>query len=175
MELFKSLTDKTKLYEVPFKHFELNEPLTNEAIKEICEADVLDPKKENLNYDGTRALDGGEGTFRLGIKDGGKAVASFLLTFMTSGELVEIVIEFTSKNFRNSTASKFNICCRKLTNDPCPQPAKQIHNPFLVFIEHEACVSKCKGHGMLNSSLSIGMSRLVANSTLTQSTPSLII
>ena len=73
MELFKSLKDKTKSYEVPFKHFELNEPLTNEAIKEICKADVLDPKKANLNYDGTRALDGGEGIFRLGIKDGGKA------------------------------------------------------------------------------------------------------
>ena len=73
MELFKSLIDKTKSYEVPFKHFELNEPLTDEAIKEICEAEVLDPKKENLNYDGTRALDGGEGTFRSGIKDGGKA------------------------------------------------------------------------------------------------------
>ena len=73
MELFKSLTDRTKIYEDPFKHFELNEPLTNEAIKEICDADVLDPKKENLNYDGTRAIDGGEGVFRSGIKEGGKA------------------------------------------------------------------------------------------------------
>ena len=73
MELFKSLKDKIKSYENPFKHFELNEPLTNEAIKEICEAEILDPKKENLNYDGTRALDGGEGSFRSGIKDGGKA------------------------------------------------------------------------------------------------------
>ena len=73
MELFKSLQEKTKLYEVPFKHYELNEPLTNDAIKEICLADIPDPRKENLNYDGTRALDGGEGTFRAGIKDGGKA------------------------------------------------------------------------------------------------------
>ena len=73
MELFKSLKDRTRSYEVPFKHFELNKPLTDEAIKEICDADVLDPKKENLNYDGTRALDGGEGAFREGIKDGGKA------------------------------------------------------------------------------------------------------
>ena len=73
MELFKSLTDKTKSYDEPFNHFELNEPLTDEAIKEICETEVLDPKKENLNYDGTRALDGGEGAFRSGIKDGGKA------------------------------------------------------------------------------------------------------
>ena len=73
MELLKSLKDKTKLYEVPFKHFELNNPLTDEAIKEICEADITDPKIEKLNYDGTRALDGGEGAFRSGIKDGGKA------------------------------------------------------------------------------------------------------
>ena len=73
MELYKSLTSKTKLYETPFKHYELNEPLTAKAIKEVCEADILDPRKENLNYDGTRALDGGEGTFRAGIKDGGKA------------------------------------------------------------------------------------------------------
>ena len=73
MELFKSLKDKTKSYEIPFKHFELNEPLTNEALKEICEADIADPKAEKLNYDGTRALDGGEGAFRSGIKDGGKA------------------------------------------------------------------------------------------------------
>ena len=73
MELFKSLTSKTKLYDTPFTHYELNEPLTTEAIKEICEADILDPRKENLNYDGTRALDGGGGAFREGIKDGGKA------------------------------------------------------------------------------------------------------
>ena len=49
MQLFNSLKDKTKLYKVPFKHFELNEPLTDEAIKEICEAEIADPRKENLN------------------------------------------------------------------------------------------------------------------------------
>ena len=38
-----------------------------------AEAEILDPRKENLNYDGTRALDGGDGAFRSGIKDGGKA------------------------------------------------------------------------------------------------------
>ena len=73
MELFKSLENKTKSFSVPFKHFEINQPLTNNAIKEICDAEVLDPKKENLNYDGTRALDGGDGAFRSGIQDGGKA------------------------------------------------------------------------------------------------------
>ena len=73
MELFKSLENKTKSFSDPFDHFEINQPLTEKAIKEISEANVLDPKNENLNYDGTRALDGGDGAFRSGIKDGGKA------------------------------------------------------------------------------------------------------
>ena len=55
MELFKSLENRTKTFNDPFKHFEINQPLTEEAIKEICNAVIADPKKENLNYDGTRA------------------------------------------------------------------------------------------------------------------------
>ena len=73
MELFKSLESRTKSFKDPFEHFEINHPLTQDAIKEISNADIPDPKKENLNYDGTRALDGGDGAFRSGIKDGGKA------------------------------------------------------------------------------------------------------
>ena len=57
MVLFRSLQENTKTFESPFKHFELNKPLTAEAIKEICEAKITDPRKENLNYDGTRALE----------------------------------------------------------------------------------------------------------------------
>ena len=76
MELFKSLENRTKLFSDPFKHFEINEPLTQNAIDEICNAEIADPRKQNLNYDGTRALDGGEGAFRAGIKDGGKAKKS---------------------------------------------------------------------------------------------------
>ena len=73
MELFKSLENRTKLFTAPFKHFEINEPLTQNAIDEISNADIADPRKQNLNYDGTRALDGRDGAFRSGIKDGGKA------------------------------------------------------------------------------------------------------
>jgi hypothetical protein len=73
MELFKSLENRIKSFNEPFKHFELNQPLTSNAIKEINNAEITDPKKENLNYDGTRAIDGGDGAFRSGIKDGGKA------------------------------------------------------------------------------------------------------
>ena len=73
MELFKSLETKIKNFNDPFQHFEINEPLTEEAIAEISNADIADPKNENLKYDGTRALDGGDGSYRSGIKDGGKA------------------------------------------------------------------------------------------------------
>ena len=68
MELFKSLETKTKNFNDPFQHFEINEPLTEEAIKEISNAEIADPRNENLKYDGTRALDGGDGAFRSGIK-----------------------------------------------------------------------------------------------------------
>ena len=73
MELFKSLRDKTKSHDIPFRHFELNKPLSDDAVKEIYGTHISDPKKENLKYDGTRAIDGGEGFYRYGIKDGGKA------------------------------------------------------------------------------------------------------
>ena len=73
MELFKSLETKTKNFNDPFQHFEINEPLTQEAIREISNAEIADPRNENLIYDGTRALDGGDGAYRSAIKDGGKA------------------------------------------------------------------------------------------------------
>ena len=73
MELFKSLENRIKSFNDPFKHFEIDQPLTEDAIREINEASVPDPKKENLDYDGTRAIDGGDGSFRVGIKEGGKA------------------------------------------------------------------------------------------------------
>ena len=36
MEFIKALRSKTKFYNSPFKHWEVNEPLTSSAIKEIC-------------------------------------------------------------------------------------------------------------------------------------------
>ena len=42
MELFKSLENRTKSFSDPFDHFEINEPLTESAIKEISAAEVLD-------------------------------------------------------------------------------------------------------------------------------------
>jgi len=74
MSFLNSIEKKSKKFESPFTHWELNEPLTEEQVKEIMSADIDNPAEYNLNYDGTRAIDGGEGKFREGISDGGKAL-----------------------------------------------------------------------------------------------------
>ena len=74
MSFLNSVLNKSKKYEDPFLHWELNEPLTEEQIKEIVNADIANPIEHSLDYDGTRAIDGGEGKFRKGISDGGKAL-----------------------------------------------------------------------------------------------------
>ena len=74
MSYLNSIINDSKKFDSPFTHWELNKPLTDEQINEIVSADIIDPAKHNLNYDGTRAIDGGEGHFREGISDGGKAL-----------------------------------------------------------------------------------------------------
>ena len=74
MEFLNSLKMRSKFHNVPFDHWELNKPLTKEAIEEICKAEIINLNKMNINYDGTRAIDGGEGKFRAGISSGGMAL-----------------------------------------------------------------------------------------------------
>ncbi len=74
MSFLNSIEKKSKKFESPFAHWELNEPLTEGQVNEIVNADIANPIEHNLNYDGTRAIDGGEGKFREGISDGGKAL-----------------------------------------------------------------------------------------------------
>ena len=74
MSFLNSIEKKSKKFESPFSHWELNEPLTKDQVAEIINADIDNPTEHNLNYDGTRAIDGGEGKFREGISDGGKAL-----------------------------------------------------------------------------------------------------
>ena len=64
MEYLNSLKKRSKHFTSPFEHWEMNEPLTKESIKEICDTEIADIGKMNINYDGTRAIDGGEGKFR---------------------------------------------------------------------------------------------------------------
>ena len=51
MEFLNSLKKRSKHYSTPFSHWELNEPLTKEAIKEICKTEIVDLGKININYD----------------------------------------------------------------------------------------------------------------------------
>ena len=74
MSFLNSIEKKSKKFESPFTHWELNQPLTEGQVNEIVNADIANPTEYNLNYDGTRAIDGGEGKFREGISDGGKAL-----------------------------------------------------------------------------------------------------
>ena len=61
MSFLNSVINNSKKFDDPFQHWELDKPLTEEQIKEIITADIDDPTKHSLNYDGTRAIDGGEG------------------------------------------------------------------------------------------------------------------
>ena len=74
MSFLSSIKNNSKKYEKPFEHWELNKPLTDNQINEITNAEIDNPIEHDLNYDGTRAIDGGEGQFREGITDGGKAL-----------------------------------------------------------------------------------------------------
>ncbi len=73
MELFNSLKSRLETYESPLKHQAINKPLTEKAVREACNAEIANPISDGLEYDGTRAIDGGEGKFREGIKSGGMA------------------------------------------------------------------------------------------------------
>ena len=74
MEFLNSLKLRSKYYNSPFDHWELNKPLTKESVNEICTTEIMDLTKMKIDYDGTRAVDGGEGKFREGILHGGKAL-----------------------------------------------------------------------------------------------------
>ena len=101
MSFLNSVLNQSKKYEEPFQHWELNQPLTEEQVKEIVKADIANPSEHNLNYDGTRAIDGGEGEFRKGISDGGKALKfRCFITKENSNEfpaLVNLIKELQNK------------------------------------------------------------------------------
>ena len=74
MNFLSSILNKSKKHEFPFDHWEYNNALTDQQIKEIINTDIPDVSKQNLSYDGTRAIDGGAAEFRKGIVSGGKAL-----------------------------------------------------------------------------------------------------
>ena len=51
MTFLNSILKKSKKYEFPFNHWEYNNALNEEAIKEVEGADIPDVTKYNLSYD----------------------------------------------------------------------------------------------------------------------------
>ena len=74
MTFLNSIKNDSKKHDFPFVHWEYNNALSEETIKEIINADIPDVSKHNLSYDGTRAIDGGSAEFRKGIASGGEAI-----------------------------------------------------------------------------------------------------
>jgi len=129
MSFLNSVLNKSTKYEEPFSHWELNQPLTEEQIQEIVNADIDNPSEHNLNYDGTRAIDGGKGEFREGISDGGKALKfrcfitkensnefpalTNLIKELQSKQTCEKISNLIGKDLSNSYVRLEVICDRK--------------------------------------------------------------
>ena len=129
MSFLNSINNNSKKFENPFTHWELNKPLTDEQINEIITADIDNPVEHNLDYDGTRAIDGGEGNFRKGIVDGGKALKfrcfitkensnnfphlTKFINELQNKETTKKVSELTGKDLSNSYVRVEVICDRQ--------------------------------------------------------------
>ena len=129
MSFLNSINNNSKKFEDPFIHWELNQPLTDEQINEIIKADIDNPVEHNLNYDGTRAIDGGEGNFRQGIVDGGRALKfrcfitkensnnfphlTKFINELQNKETTKKVSELTGKDLSNSYVRVEVICDRQ--------------------------------------------------------------
>ncbi len=129
MSFLSSVINNSKKFEKPFIHWELNKPLSDGALEEITKADIVDPSKHKLFYDGTRAIDGGEGNFREGISSGGRALKfrcfinkenaknfpslTKLIKELQSKETNQKISEMINKDLSNSFVRLEIICDRK--------------------------------------------------------------
>ena len=112
MTFLNSILNQSKKHELPFDHWEYKNALSEDAIKEIIKADIPDVSKHNLNYDGTRAIDGGAAEFREGIASGGKAIK--FRCFVTNENasqfpnLVKFINELQSKDTYETISKMVN-------------------------------------------------------------------
>jgi len=129
MTFLNSILNNSKEHNDPFKHWELNEPLSKDAIGEIIRADIPDLNQLDLQYDGTRAIDGGTPEFREGITSGGKAIQfrcfitnentkkfpslTKLINELQSKETYSKIANLVDKDLSNSYVRVEVICDRK--------------------------------------------------------------
>lgn len=114
MSFLESFKSRSVHSSFPFDHFELTKPLTDGQIDEIFSAKVADMK---LNYDGTRAVDGGSGDYRKGDASGGAAgkIREFVNVenYKTYPHLKKFIDELCNKETAKFVGSKIN---RDLSN-----------------------------------------------------------
>ena len=112
MIFLNSIVNKSKKSDIPFEHWEYKDPLTEEAIQEIINADIADVNEHNLTYDGTRAIDGGAAEFREGNASGGKAIKfRCFITNENSSQfphLVKFINELQSKKVSETISKMIN-------------------------------------------------------------------
>ena len=112
MTFLNSILKNSKKYDFPFDHWEYSNALSDSAIEEIITADIPDVSKHNLNYDGTRAIDGGAAEFREGIASGGKAIKfRCFVTKENSSQfpnLVKFINELQSKDTYETISKMVN-------------------------------------------------------------------
>ena len=112
MSFLKSIQNQSKKHKFPFDHWEYNNALTEASIEEVIKADIPDVTKHNLNYDGTRAIDGGAAKFRKGIASGGEAIR--FRCFVTKENekqfpnLVKFINELQSKDVHQTISNMIN-------------------------------------------------------------------
>ena len=108
MAFLNSILKNSSNHKTPFEHWELNQPLTDGQVQEIVNADIANPIEHNLNYDGTRAIDGGEGKFREGISDGGKALKFRCFVTKENSNQFPNLVEFIKELQNPSTYKKIS-------------------------------------------------------------------
>ena len=112
MTFLDSILNNSKEHNDPFKHWEYNDALTNGAVEEIIKADIPDVSKNNLIYDGTRAIDGGTAEFREGIASGGQAIKFRCFVTKENADafphLVKFINELQSKETHETISKMIN-------------------------------------------------------------------
>ena len=108
MTFLNSILNNSKEDNFPFKHWELNNPLSSVAIQEIIEADIPNVEEHNLSYDGTRAIDGGAAEFREGIASGGKAIKFRCFVTKNNAKQFPSLIKFINELQSKETHQKIS-------------------------------------------------------------------